>query len=44
MSHANVLGSEAEKVKVADVLPVVPDGPESMKVSGGVLSTPVATM
>ena len=37
-SHANVLGSEAEKVKWPSVLVVVPDGPESMNVSGGVVS------
>ena len=43
MSHAKVLGSEAENVNVADVLLVVPDGPESMNVSGGAVSTPVAT-
>jgi hypothetical protein len=33
--HSNVaLESEEEKVKVADVLFTVPDGPESMVVSG----------
>ena len=36
--HWNVPGSVDEKVKVADVSVTEPDGPESMTVSGGVVS------
>jgi hypothetical protein len=37
--HSNVAGSLAEKVKVALVLVVVPDGQVTSVVSGGVVST-----
>ena len=36
--HKSVDGSEAEKVKPADVSVIVPDGPESMTVLGRVVS------
>ena len=37
--HANVLGSEAVKTKVAVVDPVGPEGPDVIVVSGAVVST-----
>ena len=36
--HWNVPGSVDEKLKVADVAVTEPDGPETMDVSGGVVS------
>ena len=39
-AHSNVPGSVALKVKSAEVLLVVPDGPPVIEVSGGVVSGP----